>query len=53
MSAFYTFEDLSGASTPVTSDNPYQDLIAACRDDPVSPNSPYIDLDYNANCSIA
>ena len=36
MAAYYTFEDLSGANTPVTGDNPYQDLIAACHDDPVS-----------------
>lgn len=36
MAAYYTFEDLSGTSTPVTSDNPYQDLIAACHNDPVS-----------------
>jgi hypothetical protein len=35
MAAYYTFEDLSGTSTPVTGDNPYQDLIAACHDDPV------------------
>lgn len=35
MAAFYTFQDLSGANTPVTGDNPYQDLIAACHDDSV------------------
>jgi hypothetical protein len=40
MAAYYKFEDLSGASTPVTGDNPYQDLIAACHDDPVSSTQP-------------
>ncbi len=35
MASYYTFEDLSGTTTPVVGDNPYQDLIAACQDDPV------------------
>ncbi|KAK3724526.1 hypothetical protein LTR37_001150 [Vermiconidia calcicola] len=41
MAAFYTFEDLSGTSTPVTGDNPYKDLIAACHDDPIQIQARY------------
>ncbi|KAK5168995.1 uncharacterized protein LTR77_006304 [Saxophila tyrrhenica] len=41
MAAYYTFEDYSGTSTPVTGDNPYQDLIAACNDDPSQIQSRY------------
>jgi len=36
MTAFYTFEDLSGSNDPVNPDNPYQDLIDACGNDAVS-----------------
>lgn len=36
MAAFYTFEDYSGTSTPSTSENPYDGLIEACNNDPVS-----------------
>jgi hypothetical protein len=36
MAAFYTFEDLSGASSNgVKSDNPYQDVIDACENNAV------------------
>jgi hypothetical protein len=37
MAAFYTFEDLSGSKDPVNKDNPYQGLLDACQNDPVSP----------------
>ncbi|KAJ8078984.1 hypothetical protein PM082_013268 [Marasmius tenuissimus] len=33
MAAFYTFEDLSGIPTKGTSDNPYDVLIEACKND--------------------
>ncbi|KAK4539673.1 hypothetical protein LTR36_010436 [Oleoguttula mirabilis] len=33
MAAYYTFEDLSGSTTPSSSDNPYQGLIEACQHD--------------------
>lgn len=39
MAASYTFEDLSGAGSS-TSDNPYDGLIEACENDPVSPYLP-------------
>lgn len=35
MAAFYTFHDLSGSTIQSTSDNPYEGLIEACRNDPV------------------
>ncbi|KAF2722313.1 hypothetical protein K431DRAFT_293479 [Polychaeton citri CBS 116435] len=34
MAAYYTFEDYSGTSTPNKTDNPYQDLIEICENDP-------------------
>ena len=41
MSAYYTFEDLSGQSTPSHSENPYDALLEACNNDPVAtPPSP-------------
>lgn len=40
MAAYYTFEDLSGSTTPNVStspsDNPYASLIESCHNDPVS-----------------
>ena len=36
MAAYYTFEDLSGQSTPNNSDNPYEGLLEACNNDPVA-----------------
>jgi len=36
MAAFYTFEDLSGSATPNHSPRPYEALIEACNNDPVS-----------------
>ncbi|TKA61022.1 hypothetical protein B0A55_11446 [Friedmanniomyces simplex] len=40
MSAYYTFEDLSGQRTPAHSDNPYDGLLEACNHDPVN-NTPF------------
>ncbi|TKA73875.1 hypothetical protein B0A55_04480 [Friedmanniomyces simplex] len=36
MSAYYTFEDLSGHTTLAHSDNPYDGLLEACNHDPVN-----------------
>lgn len=36
MAAHYTFEDYSGTSNTSKSDNPYDALIEACNNDPVS-----------------
>ncbi|KAK3074509.1 hypothetical protein LTR53_002991 [Teratosphaeriaceae sp. CCFEE 6253] len=37
MAAYYTFEDLSGHSITSASENPYDGLLEACHDDPVTP----------------
>ncbi|GAB7360990.1 hypothetical protein MBLNU230_g0973t1 [Neophaeotheca triangularis] len=34
MSAYYTFEDHSGVTTPSKSENPYDGLLEACENDP-------------------
>lgn len=35
MAAYYTFEDLSGSTTPSNPDNPYEGLIEACNNNAV------------------
>ncbi|KAK5119246.1 hypothetical protein LTR85_007860 [Meristemomyces frigidus] len=41
MAAYYTFEDLSGTTTPTNSDNPYEGLIEACQEDPAQIQARY------------
>ncbi|KAK0848487.1 hypothetical protein LTS02_014053 [Friedmanniomyces endolithicus] len=41
MSAYYTFEDLSGQSTPSHSENPYDALLEACNNDPTQIQARY------------